>query len=147
MLIDLARMDDSTVEFELQVEGKDIDLSSRFCEASGTTSFGGTVKKVDWYTIVNGSAEVRFKRRCDRCYRASQDEVSLDFEQVFVPAESLTEDRETDLEICGLEYSVLENNQLELKQVLAEMVLVEMPDKYVCDADCKGVCPECGKPT
>ena len=49
------------------------------------------------------------------------------------------------MEILGLEYSVIEGDVLDLKEVFAEQLLLEMPDRFVCADDCMGLCVECGR--
>ena len=40
---------------------------------------------------------------------------------------------------------VVPEERLDLDQLLTEDILLDMPSKFLCRPDCKGICPVCGK--
>ena len=40
---------------------------------------------------------------------------------------------------------LVENESIELDDLLREDILLELPTKFLCKPDCKGLCPGCGK--
>ena len=43
------------------------------------------------------------------------------------------------------DYVVVPEERLDLDQLLTEDILLDMPSKFLCRPDCKGICPVCGK--
>ncbi len=145
MLIDLRKIEDSAVDFDFLVEPADVDLEIRYSNLKHPAEFKGRVTKDGWVAHVEGKSNVLVERRCDRCFSKVDAEYDVDFECAYVKSTSLNEEKETKLEIMGLEYSVIDGDTLDLTEVFSEQLLTEMPDRFVCAADCEGLCPECGR--
>ena len=45
----------------------------------------------------------------------------------------------------GDEYVLAPDGKVELDELLREDVLLDLPGKFLCREDCKGLCPRCGK--
>ena len=88
--------------------------------------------------IVELRAEVsfRYSAPCDRCAA----ETGRSFRFVFVHPVV------TELKDDGDDEAVqAENYAVDLDGLLRDDVLLELPTKYLCREDCRGLCPECGK--
>ena len=72
---------------------------------------------------------------CDRCNREfdSRKETALDA----VIAEEESEDNP--------EIFVLEGTEIDLQDLLATCLILDMETKFLCRVDCKGLCPRCGR--
>lgn len=145
MLVDLRKIEDSAVDFDYLVEPAEVDLKVRFSRLASPAAFKVRVAKDGWVAQVEGSSKASVERRCDRCFSKVAVECSLNFTCAYVKFSSLSEEKETKLEILGLEYSVIDRDQLDLNEVFTEQLLIEMPDRFVCETGCRGLCPECGK--
>ncbi|NNE65878.1 MAG: DUF177 domain-containing protein [Pyrinomonadaceae bacterium] len=144
MLIDLRKLEDGTIEFDFEIGPDEVDLSARFSKLTEPVKFVGRVRKDGWITKVSAEATARLERKCDRCLALKPAEESVAVDSAYVKYSSLGEERENELEILGLEYSVIESDELNLKDVFSENLLIAMPDGFSCAADCLGICPECG---
>lgn len=76
-----------------------------------------------------------FCHPCDRCAEEFTERYGYSFEHMLVQA--LNDDSSED-------YILVENDQLELDELLRMDILLELPAKYLCRPDCKGICPQCG---
>lgn len=76
------------------------------------------------------SGEVTFVLRgeCTRCLEDAEREYVVSFD-----------------EVAGEEdgYPV-ENDKIDLGKIVDDAVIVNMPVKFLCKDDCKGICPNCG---
>ena len=83
-------------------------------------------------------ADVAFDFRCpcDRCAAETQRAYRFSFQHVLVNA---LNDEENDT------FLLVENESIELDDLLREDILLELPTKFLCKPDCKGLCPQCGK--
>lgn len=146
MVVDLRKIEDSAIEFDVRIEPSDVDIGARFAQLEKPSDFSGEVRREGWITYVSGSFEAELERRCDRCYRKALLTLPVNVDAAYVVFSALSDEREAELDILGLDYLVLERYELDLKKVFAEQLLLAMPDKFVCEAGCSGICPECGRP-
>ena len=77
-----------------------------------------------------------FRTACFRCAEAFEEEYRFSFHHLLVTALD-GEDEDG--------YIVVENEVLDLDEVAYTDILLELPAKYLCTPDCKGICPQCGK--
>lgn len=88
---------------------------------------------------VEGSAELKFETRCDRCLTEVPTTLTLQFDRVVASPGTATEDEEDD------EHSFMEGFQLDVEAFVYHEILLNWPVKILCTTNCKGVCPVCGQ--
>ncbi len=76
-----------------------------------------------------------FSIPCDRCTAQIDREYRYSFDHGLVP--TLNEE-DNDF------YLVVEDGVLDLDELIRSDILLELPTKYLCSSDCKGLCPICG---
>ena len=117
-----------------------VDLSST--AVGGSFPFVSPVRVAGAVTGKEGFAELVFRTAfqfsipCDRC--ASQIDRSLlySFSHTLVPSlENKDDDR----------FLEVRDSRLDLDALVREDILLELPTKFLCRPDCKGICPTCGK--
>ncbi len=74
---------------------------------------------------------------CDRCGVLVSREYTRDFSHVLVRELQSGQDDEA--------YMAVPDERLELDELLREDILLDLPSKFLCTPDCKGLCPKCGK--
>jgi len=103
-----------------------------------------TVMKAAASVVVQGSVKTAVKTECDRC-----------LEEVEIPVEGSVEATylsENDRDIVQSEGHIesLENlflltgDLLDLSDRVLEAIIVEVPQKVLCEEECRGLCPYCG---
>jgi len=88
---------------------------------------------------VEGSVELTFESRCDRCLIEVPVLLKLNFERIVTSPDAVTEDEEDD----GRDF--MEGYQLDVEAFVHNEILVNWPVKILCKTDCKGVCMKCGQ--
>ena len=76
-----------------------------------------------------------FQKPCDRCGTDVIREIHYSFEHYLVT--SLSGDQNDD-------YIETPDYTLDIDELLRSDILLELPLKYLCREDCKGLCPVCG---
>lgn len=78
---------------------------------------------------------------CDRCGKQTVKCFQREFEHLLV--RELSDEQEA----ASLEedYLVVPEERLDLDELVREDILLDLPTKYLCKEDCKGLCPKCGK--
>jgi len=87
---------------------------------------------------------------CNRCLKAYDVEIDVHCERLFTPLfesqrrKEQEEGVEKELTQEDLNFSYYEGDEIDVGQALAEQIVLEQPMIYLCKADCKGLCPQCG---
>lgn len=92
--------------------------------------------------VVRGTAAARAVLTCGRCARAFEHPVQTALQVEFVPGrvgESPAEDDE------GQDKVPYEGDEVDLADEVRQQLLLALPMKPLCSADCKGLCPVCGQ--
>ena len=95
------------------------------------------------YMRLSLKAELGYHGECARCLAPVEGVFSLDFERTVAAEKTLTEQQ---LEELVDEYVVAEGGLLDVDEALREELLLGFPTKLLCEEDCPGLCPKCGKP-
>ncbi len=106
---------------------------------------GGAVSECG-YMDLEAEAQVTYRGECARCLEPVEDVFILPFERVIVTEGTLSEEEEED---NVDEYVVIKNGILdgeELAALVEEAILLSFPMRLLCDEECEGLCPTCGKP-
>lgn len=96
-----------------------------------------TVENHAGYVQLKAQAAFRFSIPCDRCAAQVEQRYVYPFSHVLV----LSLENEED----GGEYIQVDDYKLDLDELIRSDILLELPTKFLCREDCKGLCPDCGK--
>ena len=83
---------------------------------------------------VRGTIDARFAGLCDRCLEAVERPVRIAVEERFA----------RDDDPFG-EANVLVGDHLDAEDLVRQLVDAELPLVLLCDDDCRGLCPRCGR--
>lgn len=96
----------------------------------------GSVENKAGIVSLKASADLVYEAPCDRCAENVKTQFSFPVEHTLVV--SLENDGDTD-------FITVPNLRLNLDELVEEDVNLALPTKYLCDNNCKGLCPTCGK--
>jgi uncharacterized protein len=85
--------------------------------------------------LASGVAQASLAGECARCLEPFDDEVDVEFQELYVYPESDAEDDEA---------RRLDGELLDLEPAIRDAVVLALPFQPVCEPDCEGLCPECG---
>jgi uncharacterized protein len=125
--------------------------------AAGTLDYHGAdfrqaaPLKLDAVAELQGS-EIRIRGRvgtsleacCDRCLVSVAIPVERDFDLSYRPVSTIARAEEVELPEDELDVGFFSGDGIELTDVVTEQVILSMPMKVICQADCRGLCPVCG---
>ena len=104
----------------------------------------GAVTDSAGYMRLALTISVSYTAECARCLDKVKGEFEELFERTVVTKGAIDEDK---LEESVDEYAVLdENGQLDVDDEILETMALLFPKKILCDEDCQGLCPKCGRP-
>jgi uncharacterized protein len=80
---------------------------------------------------------------CSRCLKSYSFPLEKEFDFVLAPDARSTKSKELNQDELGL--SFYSGEEINLAPLIREQVLLALPTRPLCDEDCRGLCPECGK--
>ena len=94
---------------------------------------------------LRGELKAGLELQCARCLEPVKQDIQRDFELLYRPLGTDAGRDELSVTDAEAEIGYYQGNGLLLEDVLREQVLLALPLKVTCRADCKGLCPQCGK--
>ena len=103
----------------------------------------GEVTNQGGYMRLVATADVPYAGECARCLDPVSGVFSMPFERTVVTEGTLTEEQE---EENVDEFVILQSGMLDIDDAVRESLMLSFPMRLLCDEDCLGLCPKCGKP-
>ena len=144
MIIDLNALGERSKTVDVAIAPDEIDLELENARAVSPIRMRGAVERNDFRTDVNGKIDVEFEIDCTRCLEAVKFPLDFQFDVEFVDAEHFGSSGEHEIDSNDLDTDALPNEQLDLKELAREQILLNLPEQVFCKNDCKGLCEICG---
>ena len=96
----------------------------------------GVVRNDTGIVSMNAVVTVLYSGNCDRCAKEVTREYTISMEHTFVT--ELNDDQND-------EFILVPTMRLDWEGLATEDVILGLPAKFLCEEDCKGICPTCGK--
>jgi len=93
---------------------------------------------------IRGHLGTKLEALCDRCLSSVDIPVERDFDLFYRPVSTIARAEEVELPEDELEVGFFSGGGIELADVVTEQVILALPMKVVCEAECRGLCPVCG---
>lgn len=123
----------SQIDFQLRLSLDDRFLDEANAVKASEFNIQGTVKKVDKRIHLSFEYEGEMTFACDRCLT----EVNLNFKH-------MTE-RELTQDPSNVDDVLIEDQEVAVLPILEEEILLNKPLQVLCQMNCEGLCPTCGK--
>jgi uncharacterized protein len=152
MLITLLDLEREPVSFDLKFSPGTIDYGDEATQTSDLAVKGQAelIKEHRGPKEVVADIRVRaqwsgtFEVPCARCLDPVKHALNGDFDLLFRPLGIDAGPSERALGAPETEIGYYQEGGLALEDVLREQVLLSLPARTLCSADCKGLCPHCG---
>jgi len=148
MLLSVKEMEVRKVRFDETFQPGEIDFSSAGVRQSGALHVEGVAEllaNTDGEIRIKGHMYAKMESECDRCLAMATFPLDCDFDLFYRPSESLALEEEVAIDEGEAEMGFYAGAGIELEEILREQVLLLLPMQRVCSADCKGICPVCGR--
>ena len=137
--VNLAALDRGEVHVREQVAADDPMWSDVRVELAAPLDVDLTARFVGEGVFLRGRLRTAVRLACRRCLTPVEQEIDDTVDLLFEP---LTEEDEgVDGEVYPLP---ARGDELDLRDVVREQVLLRAPEFALCGEDCRGLCPQCG---
>ncbi len=143
-LVNLVNPEGPSHTFEFSIPVGEIDLGTDNVRLLDDVHTAGTIKKHIVQTDVEGTINADAEIDCTRCLSPIATQLDINFDVSFVTEENFADEKETELEADDMATDVFDGDKLDLKQLVREQVLLDLPTQVFCKEDCKGLCEKCG---
>lgn len=122
-----------TFEYSLDMSDYPYNNSTPFTEG---VKVSGVVKNSTHIVTLSAKAEFTLNLCCDRCASEVNRSFSVPVEHTLV----LNVNNEDNDELI-----VIDSYRYDIDPLVTEDIILSLPSKILCKADCKGICSQCGK--
>lgn len=138
MIVDLSKLFDELGGTKAIEAALDLGEVKRWGEKlfAGPVHVAGKAQNRSGIVTVSYQADFILDVVCDRCLTPLTREEQMEFSHIVV----LSLNRED-----NDEFIVIPDGKLDLAELVTADILLELPTSIVCDENCKGLCPICGK--
>ena len=98
--------------------------------------------------LTRGHAKCGMRLTCDRCLKEFDKPMDVDINCLYEPGSKKNREAksaEIELSEGEMESGFYYGGEIDMRDVIAEAVLLSLPISIVCGDSCKGLCPVCGK--
>ena len=144
MIVDLTEIEGLSRSYEFTVRPDELDLEDSELRLTSDVRVTCEVTKRAAQIDVKGSISADAEVECTRCLTAVPHKLAIDFVASYVAPEHFVPDKEHEVSPDDLDTDVLDGDRLDLKEIVREQILLDVPGQVFCKPDCKGMCPKCG---
>jgi uncharacterized protein len=128
-------------------EGIEIEDEEAFEEEDGLRSralLTVRVERAGADVFIRGEARAGLVLTCSRCLEDFTGEIGFPVDLAYCPERGAGGQESHELSPDELETGFYSGEDIDLREITKEQVLLNMPMKPLCAETCKGICPGCG---
>jgi len=144
MRIELENLEDGKGSFAHTYQPEELNLVDERVRVTEPISVNGRVRKSASEVNVSGSVETRVSVECDRCLKTLEMPVSAGFKLQYITGQEYQNSRAAELTADEMAVSVFDGEAIDVDEIVREQILLSVPDRALCDENCRGICSMCG---
>ena len=141
MYIDLTKLSDGFKKFDEKIEVELNEESARILEP---IRIFGQLKKGIVQVDIEGEIEANIEMECSRCLSPIESLLEIPYKVGYITEEHYTKEKERELHGDELELAIYDGEKIDLTELAAEQILLNVPTQFFCQENCQGLCPKCG---
>jgi uncharacterized protein len=148
MFLSIKEMELRKIRFDETFAPQDLDFEQDEIWQAGPLHALGTAEllaNTEGEVRIQGRFEVQMEAECDRCLGRARFPLDTSFDLFYRPASFIAREEEVEIDEGEAQLGFYQGGGMELEDLLREQILLVMPMQRVCNEDCRGICPTCGK--
>jgi len=81
---------------------------------------------------------------CDRCLLPLERPIDIEFDLEFAPEQQLGGEASLELHSEDMKLDAIDGSEIDPVAIAREQILLDLPQQFFCEEDCKGLCAKCG---
>ncbi len=115
----------------IEFYGDEISFSSNF-------KVEVEIKRISKGLELTGSGEAKVNLSCSRCLKKTPYLLNFEIDEIFI------ERKMEEFVPRDSDFFFIEKESIDLYPMLRQLIIVNLPMKFLCREDCRGICPRCG---
>lgn len=144
MRIELAGLESGNGAFAHAYVPGDLVLEDDRASLLEAPAVSGGIRQKGRRVHVTGRVTGRVQVECDRCLKLVELPIDSHFKLEYVTAEDYRVQQAVELTEADLDLSVFDGEAIDIDELVAEELLLAVPDHVLCGESCKGMCAVCG---
>lgn len=144
MIIDLITLGSSPFAFAVLFAPDEIDLEAGDAELKSPVKIEGTLTKRIAQADIEGEISAAVVMECSRCLQTVEKFLNFPLNVGYVAPENYSAAKEVEVRTGDLEVALFDGQNIDIKELAREQILLNLPIQVFCSEDCKGLCPKCG---
>lgn len=144
MIVDLNEIEGSRMPFAFSISPAKVDLENPTVRLSEDVRVSGEVVSQTAQVEVGGQILGQAEIDCTRCLEPVVQDLDIEFKVAYLTADEFSLAKEHEVTVADLDADVLDGDRIDLRDVVREQILLDLPEQSFCRPDCKGLCTECG---
>ena len=130
----------NSIDFDYSIDESALDGYLPLLEAEkiGFIKISGNISQKSGLAAIDYAIETKFWAECARCNKESAHTIKISGEKYIADK---SDEKDTNEEF----YIPESDGIIDLDDFITEFLGVEIPARYLCDEDCKGLCLKCGE--
>jgi uncharacterized protein len=145
MRIDVRELELGPVNLEGEVLETDLDLDPSEVSVPEKIMVHLTAERQLREIRVRGNFRVAVELPCSRCLEPVRLPIRADFDQFYESNSEHVLEGEIELQEKDTEIGFFSGDFIEVSDIVREQIVLALPMKPICQENCKGLCPYCGK--
>lgn len=148
MLLSIKELEVKKIVFDTTLEPGQFDFSGADVRQITPLHAEGVAELLphsDGEVRIKGRLTVTMEAGCDRCLGTAQYGIDQAFDLFYEPSAKVADEDEIAIDAAAAEIGFYQGAGIELNDILAEQVLLQLPMQRICKEECLGICAVCGK--
>jgi uncharacterized protein len=144
MRIEIDKLTEAGQPFAHTYAPGELSLEEEYARLLSEVKLAGQVSRKRQRVHVRGSVGAEIEVSCDRCLAPARVPVEAEFDLSYDPPDADEAGENTELQPDDLVTSVYTGESLDMDELVREQLLLALPTRSLCRAECQGLCPTCG---
>ena len=137
MKIKISSLKDGEHEFRFEEDIRKLDLEKPFVGKYYTKV---NLSKYLNQLVLDAATSVKAELECDRCAKIYSTQIESRYKMVYLHDQPEGQD-----DLVDVTYITRDTDKIDITEDVRDYILLAVPMKKLCNEDCKGLCPRCGK--
>jgi uncharacterized protein len=144
MRIELDNLEGGKSSFAHTYQPEELNLVDERVRVPEPIVVNGRVRKSGSEIEVAGRVETKVNVECDRCLKTLEMPVSASFKLQYITGQDYETSHAAELTTDEMALSVFDGEAIDVDEIVREQILLSVPDRVLCDENCRGICSICG---
>lgn len=146
MILDFSQLNEPEISFAHVYAADEIDLDDETASVAQKVEVAGTARKNTEVAVVKADLRGTIEIECSRCLHPVEFRLDTKFAAEFVTLENYEKSSaEHELHGADFEVSIYDGDRIDLKELVREQIILNLPMHQLCSETCAGFCQTCGK--